>query len=89
MWVGAGGGGAKFWLQVLTEIKNRGTEDVCIVVCDGLEGLPEAISSTRPLAVVPTCVLHLVRSTFRFASKADWDLLARDLRPVYTAFSEN
>jgi putative transposase len=61
---------------------------VCIVVCDGLKGLPEAISNTWPLAITQTCVLHLVRNTFRFASKADWDPLARDLRPVYTAISE-
>jgi transposase-like protein len=88
LWVGNGGEGAKFWLQVLTEIKNRGTEDVCIVVCDGLKGLPEAIGNTWPLAIVQTCVLHLIRNTFRFASKADWDHLARDLRPVYTAVSE-
>ena len=89
LWVGNGGEGAKFWLQVLTEIKNRGTEDVCIVVCDGLKGLPEAIENTWPLAIVQTCVLHLIRNTFRFASKADWDKIARELRPVYTAVSEH
>ncbi len=89
LWVGTGGEGAKYWLQVLTEIKNRGTEDVCIVVCDGLKGLPEAIGNTWPLAIVQTCVLHLIRNTFRFASKADWDKMARDLRPVYTAVSEH
>jgi len=88
LWVGNGGEGAKFWLQVLTEIKNRGVADVCIVVCDGLKGLPEAIENTWPLAIVQTCVLHLIRNTFRFASKADWDKLARELRPVYTAVSE-
>jgi len=87
LWVGSGGEGAKFWLQVLTE--NRGVEDVCIVVCDGLRGLPEAINNTWPLAIVQTCVLHLIRNTFRFASKADWDKIARDLRPVYTAVSEH
>jgi transposase-like protein len=87
LWVGSGEG-AKFWLQVLTEIKNRGVADVCIVVCDGLKGLPEAIGNTWSLAIVQTCVLHLIRNTFRFASKADWDALARDLRPVYTAVSE-
>jgi transposase-like protein len=89
LWVGNGGEGAKFWLQVLTEIKNRGVEDVCIVVCDGLKGLPEAIAATWSLAIVQTCVLHLIRNTFRFASKADWDQMARDLRPVYTAVSEH
>jgi transposase-like protein len=57
LWMGTGGEGAKFWLQVLTEIKNRGTEDVCFVVCDGLTGLPDAITATWPLAVVQTCVL--------------------------------
>ena len=62
LWVGNGGEGAKFWLQVLTEIKNRGVEDVCIVVCDGLKGLPEAMSNTWPLAIVQTCVLHYVES---------------------------
>ena len=87
LWVGDGGEGAKFWLQVLTEIKNRGVVDVCIVVCDGLKGLPEAIENTWSLAVVQTCVLHLIRNTFRFASKADWEAMARDLRPVYTAVS--
>ena len=50
LWVGTGGEGAKYWLQVLTEIKNRGVEDVCIVVCDGLKGLPESIEATWPLA---------------------------------------
>jgi transposase-like protein len=86
--MGAGGEGAKFWLQVLTEIRNRGTEDVCIVVCDGLTGLPDAIAATWPLAVTQTCVLHLIRNTFRLASRRDWDAMARDLRPVYTAVNE-
>ena len=67
LWVGTGGEGAKYWLQVLTEIKNRGVDDVCIVVCDGLKGLPESIAATWPLAVVQTCVLHLIRNTFRLA----------------------
>ena len=88
IWIGSGGEGAKFWLQVLTEIRNRGTEDVCIVVCDGLKGLPEAIEATWPLAIIQTCVLHLIRNTFRLASRADWDKMARDLRPVYTAPTE-
>ncbi|MGA9276089.1 IS256 family transposase [Ilumatobacter sp.] len=88
LWVGTGGEGAKFWLQVLTEIKNRGVEDACMVVCDGLKGLPESIEATWPLAVVQTCVLHLIRNTFRLASRADWDKMARDLRPVYTAVNE-
>ncbi len=88
LWVGTGGEGAKYWLQVLTEIKNRGTEDVCMVVCDGLKGLPEAIETTWPLAITQTCVLHLIRNTFRLASRRDWDAMAKDLRPVYTAINE-
>ena len=88
IWVGTGGEGAKYWLQVLTEIKNRGVDDACIVVCDGLKGLPESIEATWPLAVIQTCVLHLIRNTFRLASRRDWDPMAKDLRPVYTAVNE-
>jgi len=58
LWAGQGGEGAKFWLAVLTEIKNRGVEDCCIVVCDGLTGLPDAIGATWPLAVVQTSLVH-------------------------------
>lgn len=65
LWVGNGGERAKYWLQVLTEINNRGVVDVSIVVCDELKGLPEAIETTWSLAVVQTCVLHLIRNTFR------------------------
>jgi putative transposase len=88
LWIGSGGEGAKYWLQVLTEIKNRGTTDVCIVVCDGLKGLPDAIGATWPLAVVQTCVIHLLRNTFRLASRKYWDPIAKDLKPVYTAAGE-
>ena len=88
IWAGSGGEGAKHWLQVLTEIKNRGTDDVCMVVCDGLKGLPEATETTWPMAITQTCVLHLIRNTFRLASRRDWDAMAKDLRPVYTAVNE-
>jgi transposase-like protein len=85
---GAGGEGAKFWLQVLTEVKNRGVTDVCIAVCDGLKGLPEAITTVWPQTVVQTCVLHLIRNTFRYASRRYWEQMAKDLKPVYTAPTE-
>jgi putative transposase len=85
LWAGDGSEGAKFWLAVLTEIKNRGVEDVCIVVCDGLKGLPESINTTWKFAQVQACILHLIRNTFRYASRRDWDELARDLKPIYTA----
>jgi len=88
LWLGIGGEGAKFWLSVLVDIKNRGVEDVC-VVCDGLKGLPDAIEATWPLAIVQTCVIHLLRNTFRHASRRDWDAIAKDLRPVHTAPTED
>jgi len=88
LWAGDGSEGAKFWLAVLTEIKNRGVADVCIVVCDGLKGLVDSVATAWPAAIVQTCVIHLIRNTFRYASRRDRDALAKDLRPVYTAPSE-
>lgn len=88
MWAGDGGEGAKFWLAVLTEVKNRSTGDVCIVVCDGLKGLPEAITTVWDRAIVQTCVIHLLRNTFRYASRKYWDQIAKEIRPVYTAPTE-
>lgn len=88
LWAGTGGEGAKFWLHVLTEIKNRGVGDVCIVVCDGLTGLPEAIEATWSRALVQTCVIHLLRNSFRYASRRDWPAIAKDLKLIYTAATE-
>jgi transposase-like protein len=90
LWAGehGDGEGAKYWLRVLTEIKNRGVADCCIVVCDGLKGLPDAVASVWPQTVVQTCIVHLLRNSFRYASKKDWSQLAKDLKPVYTAPSE-
>ena len=88
LWIGQGGEGAKYWLTVLTEIKNRGVGDVCIVCCDGLKGLPDSIAATWPQAIVQTCVLHLIRHTFRLAGRHDWEAIAKALRPVYTAPTE-
>jgi putative transposase len=88
LWAGDGSEGAKFWLSVLTEIKNRGVEDVCMVVCDGLKGLSDSITTTWQYAVTQTCILHLIRNSFRYASRKYWDALARDLKPIYTAVNE-
>jgi putative transposase len=88
LWAGDGGEGAKWWLRVLTEIKNRGAGDVCMVVCDGLKGLPDAIGEVWPRAVVQTCIIHLIRASLRYASKADWGLIAKQLKPIYTAPTE-
>jgi transposase-like protein len=85
LWAGSGGEGAKFWMAVLTDIKNRGVRDVFFLVCDGLKGLPEAVGNVWPLAIVQTCIIHLIRNTFRLASKRDWDALKRDVKPIYTA----
>jgi len=86
MWVGpTGGEGAKFWLTVLTELRNRGITDTFIVCCDGLKGLPESIRATWPLADVQLCVVHLVRSSLRYTSKKDWGQVCRELREIYTA----
>jgi len=88
LWVGDGGEGAKYWHQVLSEIRNRGVNDALFVVCDGLRGLGESVADVWPRAIVQTCVLHLVRNTFRYAGKQHWYELARDLRLVYTAQTE-
>ncbi len=88
LWAGEGGEGAKYWAHVLTEIKNRGTKDVCILVCDGLTGLPDAVASVWPKTIVQACVVHLIRNSFRYASRRDWPELAKDLKPIYTAVTE-
>jgi putative transposase len=86
LWVGpTGGEGAKQWMTMLTELRNRGVADVCIVCCDGLKGLPDAIAATWPLATIQTCVVHLVRNSLRYASKADWSKITAGLKTVYTA----
>src|SRR4051794_10193081 len=86
LWAGVGGGeSAKFWLQVLSELRNRGVEDIFFVVCDGLKGLPDSVGSAYPAAIVQTCIIHLVRNTFRYASKKYWGQIAADLKPIYRA----
>ncbi len=85
-WVGpTGGEGAKFWMTVLTEIRNRGVQDTFIVCCDGLKGLPDSIRATWPLADVQLCVVHLVRSSLRYTSKKHWGQVCREMREIYTA----
>jgi putative transposase len=86
MWVGpTGGEGAKQWMNMLTELKNRGVRDVIIVCCDGLKGLPESITATWPFASVQTCVVHLVRNSLRFASRKYWKEITGGLKEVYEA----
>ena len=85
LWMGTGGEGAKFWMAVLTDLRNRGVRDVLFLVCDGLKGLPEVVENVWPATVVQTCIIHLIRNTFRLASRADHDAIKKDLRTIYTA----
>ncbi|MEV7046740.1 IS256 family transposase, partial [Amycolatopsis sp. NPDC051061] len=88
LWAGDGGEGAKYWLHVLTELKNRGVADVLMVVCDGLTGLPDAITTVWSKTITQTCVVHLLRNSFRYAGRQHWDAIAKALKPVYTASTE-
>ena len=88
IWPGDGGEGARFWLHVFSELKNRGVADVLIAVCDGLKGLPEAITTTWDRTIVQTCVVHLIRNSFGYAGRQHRDAIAKALRPIYTAPSE-
>ena len=86
LWIGPSGGeGAKQWMTMLTELKNRGLKDALIVCCDGLRGLPDAIRVTWPEATVQTCVVHMVRNSLRYASKKHWGKITPQMRAIYTA----
>ena len=85
LWAGSGGEGAKFWMSVLTDLRNRGIKDVFFLVCDGLKGLPDVVANVWPATIVQTCVIHLIRNTFRLTSRKYWDELKRDIKPIYTA----
>jgi len=87
LWV-AGTEGSKFWLSILTELKNRGVHDILFVCADGLTGLGNAIEAAFPKAVHQTCVVHLIRSALRFVSWSDRKLISAALRPVYQAENE-
>jgi len=84
MWTSANEG-AKFWLQVLTEIRNRGVEDMFIVCVDGLKGFPEAIETVYPKAQVQLCIVHLVRASLNYVSWKQRKRVASDLRRIYSA----
>jgi len=77
--------GAKFWLRVMNELKNRGVEDVLIAVVDGLKGFPEAITAVFPQATVQTCIVHLLRHSLDFASWKDRKPVAAALKSIYRA----
>lgn len=72
-------------MSVLTDIKNRGVTDVFCLVCDGLIGVPDVVGKVWPLTTVQTCIIHLIRNTFRLASRRDWDALTQDVKPISSA----
>lgn len=84
LWV-AENEGAKFWLSVMNELRNRGVQDVLIAVVDGLKGFPEAITAAFPEATVQTCIVHLVRHSLNFCAWKDRKAVAADLRLIYGA----
>lgn len=89
LWIGPSDGeSAKYWMSVASELRNRGVEDVLIVCCDGLVGLPDAVGAIWSEAIVQTCVIHLIRSSMRFVSYSDRKAVAKALKPIYTAVNE-
>jgi putative transposase len=80
--------GAKFWLSVLTDLKNRGVQDILFVCCDGLTGFPKAVETAFPKAVVQTCIVHMMRNSLSYVSHADKRLVVNDLRAIYAAENE-
>ncbi len=81
--------GAKFWLQVVTELKNRGVQDIFIACVDGLKGFPEAIEAVYPKTAVQLCIVHMVRNSLNYVSWKLRKAVAADLRSIYTAATEN
>jgi len=81
--------GAKFWMQVLTELKQRGVQDILVCCVDGLKGFPEAIEAIYPQTVVQTCIVHLIRHSLRYVPRREREQVARDLRPIYTAIDQD
>jgi putative transposase len=77
--------GAKFWMQVLSELKQRGVNDILLCGVDGLKGFPEAIEAIYPNTVVQTCVVHLIRHSLKYVPRREREQVARDLKPIYTA----
>jgi hypothetical protein len=77
--------GAKFWMQVLTDLKQRGVQDILICCVDGLKGFPEAIEAVFPQTTVQTCIVHLIRHSLKYVPRRQYDAVVKDLKPIYTA----
>ena len=86
LWIGeAEAEGAKFWLRVLTELKNRGLKDILIACCDGLTGFPDAIQAVYPQTQVQLCIVHLMSNCLKYVPWKDKKQVAADLKPIYQA----
>lgn len=81
--------GAKFWLSVLTELKNRGLQDILIACVDGLKGFPEAIAAEYPKTKIQLCIVHMIRNSLRFVSWKDYRAVTQDLRSIYSSPTED
>jgi putative transposase len=77
--------GSKFWMQVLSELKQRGIRDILIACVDGLKGFPDAIEAVFPATTVQTCIVHLIRTSLKYVPRREFADVARDLKPIYTA----
>ncbi len=77
--------GAKFWMQVLTDLKTRGVKDILIACVDGLTGFPDAIEAIFPKTTVQTCIVHLIRASLKYVPRREREQVARDLKPIYNA----
>lgn len=80
--------GAKFWMQVLTDLKNRGVNDIFIACCDGLSGFPEAIEAVYPKTQVQLCIVHMIRNSLKYVSYKDYKGVCADLKNIYRASTE-
>jgi len=85
LWAGAAEG-AKFWLNVLTELRNRGVKDVYLACVDGLKGFPQAIESVFPYARVQLCIVHMIRASMKYVTWQDRKQVVADLKPVYPVY---
>jgi len=81
--------GAKFWLGVLTELNNRGVKDIFIACVDGLKGFSEAIESVFPNTITQLCIVHQIRNSLTYISYKDRKAIVSDLKPIYTAITED
>jgi len=77
--------GAKFWMQVLNDLKTRGVQDILICCVDGLKGFPEAIEAIFPQTTIQTCIVHLIRQSLKYVPRRQYDQVVKDLKPIYTA----